>query len=133
MDEKNQPKFSNLFPHSFSIDCVVVCVFLCALVITKFIFQKQNFLELCRLKIIKFILSHSLSHSQTKLITLTFICERSRRGTWDLLDHYHHFFLPLPSFIASMILTIILELIRSTFSKFNIACKLIEKLQFYAP
>lgn len=44
-----------------------------------------------------------------------------RRGTWDLLDHYHQFFPHVPSYIASAILTIILELIRSTFSKFNVA------------
>lgn len=43
-----------------------------------------------------------------------------RRGTWDLLDHYHQFFPLAPSYVISAILTIILELIRSTFSKFNV-------------
>ncbi|KAG5676832.1 hypothetical protein PVAND_006639 [Polypedilum vanderplanki] len=37
------------------------------------------------------------------------------RGTWDLLDHYHQFFPMVPSYLISAIVTIILELIRSTY------------------
>lgn len=43
----------------------------------------------------------------------------TRRGTWDLLDHYNYFFPRSTSYIVSSVLTLILELIRSTFSKFN--------------
>lgn len=44
----------------------------------------------------------------------------TRRGTWDLLDHYKQFFPFVPSYIVSSMLTLILELIRSTYSKFNV-------------
>lgn len=37
------------------------------------------------------------------------------RGTWDLMDHYHRFFPHVPTLIASALVIVSLELLRSTF------------------